>query len=69
MKETENIDKLFLELSQFTQAETGKELELKNILRSVLVAWQDDGVKKEHCVLFNRAWFKVNNQNAENREE
>lgn len=30
--ETETIDKLFLELSQFTNATTAKELELKSLL-------------------------------------
>ncbi len=31
--DTETIDRLFLELSQFTRAETKKELELKNALK------------------------------------
>lgn len=33
--ETETIDKLFLELSQFTEAKTKRELELEAALRTV----------------------------------
>ena len=34
--ETENIDKLFLELSQFTQARTGRELHYQNAMEKAL---------------------------------
>lgn len=35
---TEMIDKLFLELSQFTQAESGREAELLNCIRAIGMA-------------------------------
>lgn len=35
MKETETLDKLYLEWSQFTKAQTAKEIKLKEALRSI----------------------------------
>lgn len=35
MKTTETLDKLYLEWSQFTTAETATEIKLKNALRSI----------------------------------
>ena len=42
--ETETIDKLFLELSQFTRAETGKELQLKQALKLLHITILDNKV-------------------------
>ncbi len=42
--ETEYIDKLFLELSQFTRAETGKELQLKQALKLLHITILDNKV-------------------------
>ena len=58
--DTEIIDKLFLELSQYTTAETENELHTKRLLRLVLDAWkhdadQGDGIMEEHIQLYNRA--------------
>ena len=59
--ETEIIDKLFLELSQVTNAKTKKELQLEQTLKSVLKAWKQDGVKDKdgHVQLYGRAFFSV----------
>lgn len=59
--ETEIIDKLFLELSQFTNVKTKKELQLERTLKSVLEAWKQDGVKDKdgHAQLYGRAFFSV----------
>lgn len=35
MRTTEIIDKLYLELAQFTQAESGRETELLNCIRAI----------------------------------
>jgi hypothetical protein len=36
-KETEQIDRLFLELSQFTSATTAKEIKLARVLKALMV--------------------------------
>lgn len=43
--ETEAIDRLFCELSQFTKASTAKELAYRKAMRSVLVATTLDEAK------------------------
>lgn len=43
--DTESIDRLFLELSQFTKATTGKELKLEN-----RVAELEDLLRSAHCI-------------------
>ena len=62
--ETETIDRLYLELSQFTQAKTKKEIELSLVVRNMLLAtplWLpefDPKAPKEEMIalqtLFNR---------------
>lgn len=55
MPQTESIDRLFLELSQFTQAETHKEKRMKSLLMKAFVALSNsttclsvrDGVAKQ----------------------
>jgi len=44
-KQTEQIDKLFLELSQFTTAKTAREIKLEEVLNELLYifeAWEYD---------------------------
>jgi hypothetical protein len=63
--ETKQIDMLFLELSQFTQAKTEKELKLERILLQVLTAWETeakwgDGIHEKHKCFFNQAMKAIN---------
>lgn len=63
--ETETIDKLFLELSQITNAKTRKELLLEKVLNDVLLAWVDeanqgDGISDNHINTFNYATDLLN---------
>lgn len=59
--ETEMIDKLFLELSQVSKAKTEHELQLERLLKCVLEAWEQDGVKDQngHRQLYNRAFLRI----------
>lgn len=59
--ETEMIDKLFLELSQVSKAKTERELQLERLLKRVLEAWEQDGVKNQngHCQLYNHAFLRI----------
>lgn len=59
------IDMLFLELSQFTQVKTEKELKLERLLLQVLTAWETeanwgDGIHEKHKYIFNRATKAIN---------
>lgn len=60
--ETQMIDMLFLELSQFSNAKTERELSLERLLCAVLEAWVKDGVsnKEGHRQLYNRAYRIAN---------
>jgi len=57
-KETEYIDKLFLELSQFSQAWTKREIEMANLLEDIDAAGvpHSAACECEQC----EAWSKVN---------
>jgi hypothetical protein len=48
--ETETIDKLFLELSQFAQAETRKELDLRKEVERLRAALTQYGRHLPNCV-------------------
>ncbi len=50
----EVIDKLFLELSQFSTAKTARELELESTLKIAIMAWNEDGVTEKNSPLWNR---------------
>jgi hypothetical protein len=56
MKQTEQIDKLFLELSQFTSARTERELKLAEVLRNLMAHWGDN---IEDCPAALEAWDKA----------
>ena len=47
--ETESIDRLFLELSQFTKAKTARELRLEGMIRKIAEAgsWEAQGKAAE----------------------
>lgn len=47
--ETETLDKLFLEISQFTKAKTSRELLLEKRIREIADAksWEDQGALAE----------------------
>ena len=67
--ETKQIDMLFLELSQFTQSKTEKELKLESVLLQVLNSWEEEanwgnGIHEKHKYIFNRA-MKLINKNYE----
>ncbi len=55
MKDTETIDRLFLELSQFTTETTGKELRLQALLTAVLDAGRPHShlCECERCLAFD----------------
>ncbi len=58
MNDTETIDRLFLELSQFTTATTGKELRLRALLRRVLDAGRPH--PREDCLCLRcEVWLAV----------
>jgi hypothetical protein len=57
--DTENIDKLFLELSQVTKAKTQKEIELEKLIKIILCAWNEDGRSGKNNHIFNRASVRV----------
>ena len=48
-QQTESLDKLFLEISQFTNAKTGRELFLENQIREIASSksWEEQGCMAE----------------------
>lgn len=49
--ETETIDKLFLELSQFTQAKTAKELDLAMLVRRLVRRLEKNRTAENHAAI------------------
>lgn len=52
--ETESIDRLFLELSQFTKARTQREIALERMIRQIAEAgsWEKQGREAEKALAF-----------------
>ena len=69
--ETETLDKLYLEISQFTEAKTKSELYLENMIRNIANAttWEDQAalaeialadIEKRPVAEFAMEWMKAN---------
>jgi len=56
MKETDAIDRLYLELSQFTSAITNRELKLADLLYKVLSTWKGYDIISTDMPLFEEAF-------------
>ena len=52
--ETESIDRLFLEISQFTKAKTEREITLENMIRKIAgtASWEKQGQEAEKALAF-----------------
>jgi hypothetical protein len=57
MMETETIDRLFLELSQVTQATTAKELAMRAALADMLGGWRY--IRQSHGDLYGVGWGRA----------
>ena len=55
--ETETIDRLFLELSQVTQATTAKELAMRAALADMLAGWRY--IRQSHGDLYGVGWDRA----------
>ena len=55
--ETETIDRLFLELSQVTQATTAKEIALRTALVDMLAGWRY--IRQSHGDLYGVGWDRA----------
>ena len=55
--QTETIDRLFLELSQVTQATTAKEIALRNALADMLAGWRY--IRQSHGDLYGVGWDRA----------
>jgi hypothetical protein len=57
MMQTETIDRLFLELSQVTQATTAKELAMRAALADMLAGWRY--IRQSHGDLYGVGWDRA----------